>query len=204
MNKTLFVVIALAVGTGLGMFLIPISAAAQTTSAQDIAVLNSQLEKMEIALIELQKTAALKNALDNLQAVLEQMEIKLQNNELSLENQKILNETLAGIKINLAAINSNYKNKNLAVASKKSVIPTASENKSLQPISSIPTFETQTIAKQETKENLPLIASVESTTLKGFGITSLIISIILAITGYFVWTEKEFLTTLLKKKNPLS
>lgn len=220
--KTSYIVIVLIIGFGFGIFINPSSAAAQEISPQDAVILNAQLETMKIALLELQKQqtaqisqtnspingtngiATLQNALDNLKNTLESIKAKSQNQEIALKNQQALNETLAGVKINLVAINlninPNIKSKNSSAISKKKI--------SSIPISTAPIPENQTVAKQKVKENPSLMASIESATTKStspskslnskkiiFGIISL--AILLAL-GYFSWMKKDYLTALFK------
>lgn len=208
--KKIYVISVLVVGFSLGIFILPSFAAAQTISAQDAAVLNSQLEVMKTALINLQKqqeTLALKNALDNLKNILESIKSKSQNQELSFENQKAINETLAGVKINLVAIDSNIKKKNSSTADRIIAKKKIASQPAVSPASSLPATsdaENQ-IVNQETQPietNEPLTASIESAGAGKISVKKIIFGIIvlaiLAILGYFAWIEKNYLTALFK------
>ncbi|MBI5306169.1 hypothetical protein HZB04_01075 [Candidatus Wolfebacteria bacterium] len=202
--KKIYIAIILMIGFGFGILMNPAFASAQTISSQDAAILNAQLESMKQTLLELQKQIALKNAIDNLRLTLEIMQIKIKNNEIGPESEKAIGEILAGIKINLSAINSNMKSKSIANIKKKSpktaVLPASTLNLKNQAAAS-PAPETP-------KENLPKInppltasiktaipennSNVKKIALEIIGLTTLI------GLGYFAWNKKDYLLALIK------
>ncbi|MBI4993650.1 hypothetical protein HZC33_01675 [Candidatus Wolfebacteria bacterium] len=209
--KTSYIIVALVIGFGFGIFMNPASASAQTAqaiSSQNAAILNAQLETMKQTLVELQKqagqsqasqqtneTIVLKNALDNLQLTLKSVQTKIQNDEINPEISASLNQTLGGVKINLTAINSNIAAKSAMAAKNKKSQTTAINSNSKGQI------ESQTLSENQPYSQ-PLTALIESVApaktisekIYGkktiFGTIGLIILIAL---GYFSWMKKDYL-----------